>query len=200
MRSSLLSLLFGASGSIMLCTAQTPTLLKDINPSGASNIANMTCIDGTVYFQATDGVHGSELWKSDGTVGGTVMVKDLLPGADGSFPKDFMAVNGSIYFTTNELANGVRLWRTDGTENGTELALTLAVVPGLLEWMTFVPLGDRIFFRGHETTTGRELWSTDGTPGGTQLFMDIHPGSMNSGFQNPMAHDGKIYFSASDGT
>lgn len=200
MRSTLLSLLLGASGPIMLCTAQTPTLIKDINPSGASNVAHLTCIDGTVYFQASDGVHGAEIWKSDGTTNGTVMVKDLQPGADGSFPKDFMAVNGLIYFTTNDLSNGVRLWRTDGTENGTELALTLADVPGLLEWITFVPLGDRIFFRGQETTTGRELWSTDGTAGGTQLFMDIHPGTMNSGFQNPMAHDGKIYFSASDGT
>ena len=181
-------------------TAQVPVLLKDINPNGASNPGGFTCIGGVVYFSANDGVNGTELWKTDGTEAGTVMVKDIEPGSGSSFPMTFMDVDGAIYFTTNDVANGVRLWTTDGTEGGTQLALTLADVPGLLEWISFVPLGDRIFFRGHATDTGRELWSTDGTPAGTELFMDIHPGPNNSGFQNPMSHAGKIYFTASDGT
>lgn len=183
-----------------IATAQVPVLLKDINPNGASNPGGFTCISGVVYFSANDGVHGTELWKTDGTEAGTVMVKDIEPGSGSSFPTTFMDVDGAIYFTTNDVANGVRLWTTDGTESGTQLALTLADVPGLLEWIYFVPLGDRIFFRGHATDTGRELWSTDGTAAGTTLFMDIHPGPNNSGFQNPMSHAGKIYFTASDGT
>tara|TARA_B100000676_G_scaffold118885_1_gene118411 strand:+ start:149 stop:2371 length:2223 start_codon:yes stop_codon:yes gene_type:complete len=32
---------------------------------------------GNIYFAGNDGVHGWELWRSDGTVGGTYMVKDL---------------------------------------------------------------------------------------------------------------------------
>ncbi len=39
-------------------------------------------MNGTLYFQASDGTNGSELWKSDGTSAGTVQVRDLLPGFD----------------------------------------------------------------------------------------------------------------------
>jgi len=38
-------------------------------------------VDGTLYFLATDGSTGYELWKSDGTETGTVLVKDSIPAA-----------------------------------------------------------------------------------------------------------------------
>ncbi|VAW57804.1 hypothetical protein formerly called flagellar hook-length control protein FliK [hydrothermal vent metagenome] len=37
-----------------------------------------------MYFSADNGVTGSELWKSDGTEEGTVLVKDILDGVSGS--------------------------------------------------------------------------------------------------------------------
>jgi len=40
----------------------------------------LTDVNGTLYFSADDGAHGSELWRSDGTEAGTVMVRDLVPG------------------------------------------------------------------------------------------------------------------------
>ena len=42
--------------------------------------------NGTLFFTADDGIHGRELWKTDGTAAGTVLVKDITPGAHGSDP------------------------------------------------------------------------------------------------------------------
>ena len=38
-------------------------------------------MNGTLFFIADDGADGMELWKSDGTAAGTVLVKDISPGS-----------------------------------------------------------------------------------------------------------------------
>ncbi len=62
-------------------------MVKDIDPGATgSSPQNLTNVNGTLFFEADDGTHGFELWKSDGTAGGTVMVKDIDPGASQLLP------------------------------------------------------------------------------------------------------------------
>ena len=80
----------------MNCGAATvpPTVLvDDIYPGthfdGVSNVANnsnptdLTASGGFVYFAATDGVHGVQLWRTDGTTADTTMVTDINEGGGG---------------------------------------------------------------------------------------------------------------------
>lgn len=58
------------------------TLLRDIYNStqlggGYSNPEFTTKVGSTIYFRADDGLHGREIWKTDGTGAGTVLVKDI---------------------------------------------------------------------------------------------------------------------------
>lgn len=71
------------------------------------------------YFAANDGVNGYELWQSDGTAAGTVLLKDIKPGAGGSGPYLFRLLNGAMVFFANDGATGYELWKTDGTAAGT---------------------------------------------------------------------------------
>src|SRR5262249_36222565 len=79
----------------------------------------------TLYFAANDGEHGIELWKSNGTAGGTVMVQDMYPGSgvpypgapvmpNSSAPGNFTVFNNSLYFTANDGAHGAEWWALKG--------------------------------------------------------------------------------------
>jgi ELWxxDGT repeat protein len=78
-------------------------------------------LNGTLFFVANDGVAGVELWKSDGTEAGTLLVKDIRPGPGSSLaPLPLGELNGTLFFPADDGITGMELWRSDGTEAGTQ--------------------------------------------------------------------------------
>src|SRR5258706_15208409 len=97
-------------------------LVKDINQTGAeSRPTQLARVGDRVFFAANDGVHGIELWVSDGTSGGTYLVKDINPGTGDSSPRSIADINGIAYFLADDGVHGLELWKSDGTESGTVL-------------------------------------------------------------------------------
>ena len=72
-----------------------------------------------MYFIANDGIHGKELWKTDGTLSGTVMVKDINTGSGDGAIYCLESVNNVLYFRGDDGTNGNELWKSDGTTSGT---------------------------------------------------------------------------------
>src|SRR5438874_12326946 len=73
------------------------------------------------YFRANDGIHGTELWRSDGTAEGTALVADITASSANADPASLINVNGTLFFTATETAHGRELWKSDGTAVGTVL-------------------------------------------------------------------------------
>jgi ELWxxDGT repeat protein len=77
-------------------TAAATMMVKDIFPGAQGGLyypstgltvssSRLRAFNGKLYFAANDGVHGFELWSTDGTSAGTSMVVDINPepGEDG---------------------------------------------------------------------------------------------------------------------
>ncbi|WP_235217196.1 ELWxxDGT repeat protein [Archangium violaceum] len=104
---------------------------------------------------------------SDGTSGGTRLVKDIHAGAIGSNPHSLVALGDTLYFAADDGHGGVELWKSDGTEAGTVLvedlrAGRLGASPGEL-----TAADSRLFFTADDGT-GATLWVSDGTEAGTR--------------------------------
>lgn len=153
----------------------------------------------TLYFQADDGVNGSELWKSDGTAAGTVLVKDIQPGSPGSGPSYLTAVGSTLYFQADDGVNGKELWKSDGTAAGTVMVRDIRPGGSGSEPSYLTTVGSTLYFRASTSTTGMELWKSDGTAAGTVMVKDIRPGYSSSEPAYITALENKVFFSANDG-
>ena len=70
----------------------------------------MEAVGGRVYFGATDGSSGVELWTSDGTALGTRRIQDINPGPGSSSPHGFILVQDCLYFSANDGDHGFEVW------------------------------------------------------------------------------------------
>lgn len=184
-------------------TAAGTVMVKDINPGEDSSIDvssdwHFVALGDRLYFMADDGKHGVELWKSDGTAGGTVMVRDVNPGVQGSFPKLMTAMGNTLYFTADDGTHGRELWKSDGTSSGTMLVKDISAGSASSNPHDLGVAGTRLFFAASDSTHGDELWKTSGTS--TTLVRDILPGSGSSAPNQLTYVKGTLYFSADDGT
>ena len=186
--------------------AQAPVQVADLNSTRYDNPDNFLYrsefvdLGGTVYFTASDGLFGLELWKTDGTAAGTVRLTDLCPGSCDSFPRGLTVLGSSIVFAADDGTHGFEPWITNGTAAGTRMILD--AVPGLGGSTPnfFRVLGGRVIYGASDPAAGLELWTSDGTAAGTQRLVDVNPGPQGSGAAPWLALGSDVYFSADDGT
>ncbi len=163
------------------------TLVKDILAGvGASNPTELVNVKGTLFFVADDGVNGTELWKSDGTIAGTVLVKDNIGASN------LANVNGILYFS----ANGSQLWKSDGTVPGTVLMKDFGSAS--FGPQNLADVNGTLFFTADDGVNGRELWKSDGTTAGTVMVKNIRTSALGSDPTHLTNVGGTLFFDAFD--
>ncbi len=175
----------------------TPELVLDIGdyPS-SSQPRSFVDFDGMLFFTADDHLHGEELWKSDGTEAGTVMVKDINPGlGDGTSNYSTpISVNGTLFFVADDGVHGKELWKSDGTEAGTVMVRDINPGPSNSQPTKLINFNGKLFFTASDGVHGTELWKSDGTEAGTVLVKDIDE-EYGSAPENLTVVNDRLFFS-----
>ncbi len=182
-------------------------LLGDIYGSGNSSLdsnpRNFIDVLGTVYFTADDGIHGRELWKTDGTYFGTELLLDINPGkgngaslsnSTGNYwrpsgPHPSSSLGKILFFEGYTPSTGYEIWRTDGTKTGTKLLKDIYPGANSGHFYHGCRLGNFVYFFAFDKT-GYSLWKTDGTTSGTVKVT----GGFSRYWDYPLPYRGKIFF------
>jgi len=106
-----------------------------------------------------------EVWRTNGTSSGTMLVKRLAPvGEFGSSPSNLIRVGNRVYFTADPLANPFHnpsndeLYRTDGTKAGTKVVMDINP-SGASRPASLTNVAATLYFTADDGTHGRELWT-----------------------------------------
>jgi len=149
-----------------------------------------------VIFSANDGVHGPELWRTDGTAAGTYLLADIDPRAGGSNLTDFVVDDGVAYFSAYDGTSN-ELWRSDGTVAGT---FALSAPADGADPTQITAVGAKIFYLGDDTAHGAGLFVTDGAAGGTSFVASVAGVTDLTAFGNELAFNANGQIWLSDGT
>jgi len=197
-------------------TLDGTSMIADLNPGNDGiDIGQFNSLiphvwwNDVLYLRLDDGTDetGPELWRTDGTVAGTYIVKDIREGSDSSGISGLTLWEDHIYFNAYDGTHGYELWKSDGTENGTFMIKD--IYPGD-HWTdssspsSFTVFNDKLYFQAKDEDHGIELWTTDGTENGTTMVVDIYPGTMGNGEGYPSSpsyitvFEDYMYFAASN--
>lgn len=161
----------GTHGKELWKTDGTPAgtvMVKDIHPgSSGSEVAppgkakNAVAFNGKLIFVANEPSYGQELWQSDGTPAGTVLLKDVYPGAVSSFASYFEVINGRLFFYANDGIHGYELWGSNGSGPGTKMVEDINPGASSSSANSFLNIGTDLIFLADNGSTGQELFSLD---------------------------------------
>ena len=127
----------------------------------------------TLFFVAND----NQIWKSDGTAGGTVLVKDMLPLTSFSHLLLLGATSNYLFFAAS-FGSGFQLWQSDASGNASVVkqsdGTAMTVGPQTINnaQPVSVTSGGYFYFTDGQSGGGSPwgyLWRTDGTSAAVKI-------------------------------
>jgi ELWxxDGT repeat protein len=195
-------------GAMGLWKVSPSGTLVSLCPSGCGTIGPDTILlrsGRQVLFASGDSAHGFALWGSDGTVAGTVRLREICAAPCAQGPPDPTTLDGAVFFELPG-ADGVHdeLWRSDGTAAGTRRFAAPALdpqppvpmSPDLSPWPLLASLPGMVFFNATDDSGPHlhdELWVSDGTAAGTRQLTDASS-ALSSSPASLTAGSGRVFF------
>jgi ELWxxDGT repeat protein len=165
-------------------------------PAGADyfNPAELTVLQGKLFFSAESVGAGRELWVFDESVGRAEMFDDINAGQANSNPHELTAVGDDLFFTADDGSYGYELYRANPQEEQCSIVRDIALLTARSYPRHLTNVNGRLFFdatngpqSSRNRTHGNEVWMAwrQGDTITTQLVADINVTSQYSGSSNP---------------
>jgi ELWxxDGT repeat protein len=114
----------GIEGTLINLTPDGVSIKNEVPGSGDEG-KKLMVLGTKLIFIGEDATNGQELWITDGTPEGTMLIKDINPGSASSNPTNIEVVDTKAYFAATNTSSGTELWVTDGTSEGTMIVKDL---------------------------------------------------------------------------
>ena len=138
-------------------------------------------VGDTLYFSATEGNAGSELWAYNTSNHSTWRVADIFSGSTSSWPGAYMhiLVGDTIYFSANDGSTGHELWAHDTSNHSTWQVADINSGSGSSYAGSYnsMLVGDTLYFGANDGSTGYELWAHNTSNLSTWRVTDLNSGS-----------------------
>lgn len=164
--------------------AAVPSMILDINQVPGTGLTAgvsgpLVPAGNRVVFPAFQDGSGVELWASNGTHDGTLLLRDSVPGPESVQFHPLGSIAQTAFFLAEHgFRERFQLWRSNGTIAGTfPLTDSAAGGPFMCFDLPRSAVGNFLFFTAAAPGSGCGLWRTDGTVAGTQLVLDTPSGS-----------------------
>jgi uncharacterized delta-60 repeat protein len=203
---------FDGTGRELWKLDKTPEYSKlqlfKIDPLIGSNVANLTNINGKLFFTAESLSTGTEVWMLDTTIANSKpQLFDINPTSRaGSNPSGLTNINGKLYFSADDGSRGNELWRIDPSIANSKPQLFDLNILGGLSGLTnnagsnprnLTNINGTLYFSAENLTVGRELWKLDPTSS-APTPIDVNPGLNSSDPVGITDVNGTLYFQAFD--
>ena len=157
---------------------------------------NYAAVGDMLYFIAKGtGLDSYDLWKTDGTPDGTIVVKNIAETNAGYTDWSLTNVNGTLFFRANDKEHGWELWKSNGTANETFMIKDVKEGKDSSRLYCFTAVGDTLFFAEKQTDYVTNLWMSDGTEAGT-INTDVGVSQLRC----PVNFNEQLYFYGGDRT
>ncbi|MBT1705968.1 PA14 domain-containing protein [Chryseosolibacter indicus] len=151
-----------------------PVFVKQLAPGSNNFVSN----NGYLYYAS-----GDSLWRSDGTPGGTTLVKKL---GQTIFRISEIKSPTSVFIITQS-GGSQSLWRSDGTNTGTVMVGTYNTITPLAVY------NGELYLSINDGVHGVELWKLSST-NSLSLVKDINPGSGSGYLGSITYYNNSLFF------
>jgi ELWxxDGT repeat protein len=185
----------GVQLSIVDTTSNALTILDA--PQGASYGSTFAVMDGFILYQSGNANSGIELWRSDGTLPGTVLVMSMGQGVQfAQLGTDIVMtrVGDRAIFQSENAQNGPQLWSSDGTAAGTVPLISTPTPSSSGYSQPFIGVAGTHGYYAVYNGTEFQVVVTDGTAAGTHVLTDAGQIDQNGISDTQVAGDDTLAF------